>query len=92
VACPSPAGRSHHEPSIPQTWPQVHASKDAEQEGEVAYPSPAKPPLPGSAAGGRRGGGDGQLRAPDLPSAPPLPSESAQAEARRLDLEPALHA
>jgi hypothetical protein len=68
----------------------VHASKDAEQEGEVAYPSPAKPPLPG--AGGRRGGDGGQLRAPDLPSAPPLPSKSAQAEARQRDLEPALHA
>lgn len=69
----------------------MQASKDAAEEGEVAYPSPSKPPL--GAPGGRQGGrGGGQLRAQDLPSAPPLPSEEALAVERERQREPAMRA
>lgn len=65
---------------------QVHASKAAADEGEVAYPGLSPPP---AAASKKGGSGGGQLRAEDLPTAPPLPGKQAASERQR---EPAMRA
>ena len=69
---------------------QAQAPQAEEEEGSVAYPS-----LAGVAAGKKGakksgGNGGGQVRAEDLPSAPPIPSTAAGQQADH-ERAPAMH-
>jgi chaperonin cofactor prefoldin len=72
------------------SYPQAHASQATEEaaDGAVAYPSLAEA---AAKPAKKSGGGGGQLRAEDLPTAPPLPAGAA-AEKEERQRVPAMRA